>query len=493
MKTNRVRTRFAPSPTGYLHIGGARTALYDYFWSQSQQGDFILRIEDTDQARFVEGAVEDIIDGLTWLGIEIDEGPDQGGDFGPYVQHERKTIYENHVQQLIEKDLAYYCYCTPERLDAMRKGQEKEKGQGGYDRRCRNLSEDERKKLAEENPNPVIRFKIPLDGETVFMDEIRGAIQFPNDTMDDFVILKRDGLPTYHLASVVDDHLMEISHVMRGEEWIPSAGKHQLLYKAFGWDPPHFVHLPVILSPKGGKLSKRDGATFLSEFRQKGYLAEAMVNFLIFLGWGFDDKTEIMSIDELKEKFEISKIRKASPTFYFEKLDHLNGVYIRSKTPSELADLCRPFMVQAGLLSESPSDQEEQHYQSMIPLIQERMKRLTDAPEQLRFLFIDEITYDSAEILIPKKTTRELTIEILQHVITMLKEVESFDEKCLENGLRKLIEERQLKVNQLFMPIRVGITGSTVSPGLFETLTVLGKERSIKRLEKAVTFLQQTH
>ncbi|MFC1848428.1 glutamate--tRNA ligase, partial [Chloroflexota bacterium] len=330
MSERSIRVRFAPSPTGHPHIGNIRTALFNWLFARHHGGTFILRIEDTDQTRKVEGALESILESLRWLGLDWDEGPETGGDYGPYFQSERLGLYHKRFQQLLDSDHAYRCYCSTERLAQMRDEMaERKESVRSYDRRCRYLSPAERVQFESQGIAPVIRFKVPLEGQTTFHDLIKGDITFDNSELDDIVLLKSDGYPTYHLANIVDDHLMEISHVMRADEWLSSTPRHVLLYQALGWEPPQFAHLPMILGPDKAKLSKRHGATSIVEYRDQGYLPQAMMNFLAMLGWSLDDKTEIFSAEELVQHFSIDRISKAPAVFNRDKLDWINGLYIR--------------------------------------------------------------------------------------------------------------------------------------------------------------------
>ena len=504
MAGKRVRTRFAPSPTGYLHIGGLRTALFNWFYAKTCNGDFLLRIEDTDRERYVEDAMGDIINCLKWLGIDYSEGPEIGGPKGPYFQSQRLDIYHKYINQLIEEKKAYHCYCSKDRLNQIRESSKNKTGQAVYDRKCRYLTKEEESELKKENPNPIVRFKMPEhEGEIIVNDYLRGEIRFSNETQDDFVILKNDSFPTYHLANIIDDHLMEISHVLRGEEWIPSLARHFELYKAFGWNPPIFVHLPVILDPTGGKLSKRKTINLaggeqqeiivtVRDFINKGYLKEALINFLAFLGWGYDDKTEFMNVDELCKNFDISKIGKSSPTFHFDKLDYYNGAYIRMKDNDELAKLCRTPMIKEGLLPENncPVDLDA-YFNAQIPLIRERLKFIEDAPKHLKFFYIDKIDFKDKNELIPKKSDIETSIKSLKLTIEVLDNLSDFTIEKIEIELRNKAKEEDIKIGQLFMPIRIAVTGSSISPGLFETIFVLGKQRTLTRLNSALKFLKE--
>jgi len=481
----KVKTRFAPSPTGFLHIGGLRTALFAFLFARHNNGDFILRIEDTDQTRFVEGALEDIIESLKWIGISWNEGPDIGGPHGPYLQSERKTIYKDHAYDLVKSGHAYKCFCTQNRLGALREEQKKKGIYPVYDRHCRQLSQEEILRHEKKDDPFVIRLKIPEEGEIIFEDYIRGKIITANSTLDDIILLKSDGFPTYHLANVVDDHLMGITHVIRGEEWIPSTPRHIILYNAFGWKPPVFSHVPVILAQGGGKLSKRHGVTMVKQFRQKGFLNEAVLNFITLLGWSLDDKTELFSMKELIEHFDLDRVNKAPAVFSYEKLNWFNGVYIRNKKYNDLYDLLIPFLIQGGILKEEESARYQEYVLKIIPLIQERLKYLSDVSDLTWFFFDDHFCIKDRHALIQKKHTKKDAIRILKNTVEKLQSVTHFQTGELENVLRDLIKDLGLKPGSVFMTIRVAITGTKVSPGLFETMCVLGKDRVIKRLKEA--------
>lgn len=484
-----IRTRFAPSPTGFLHIGGLRTALFSFLFARHNKGSFILRIEDTDRKRLVKGALEDIIESLRWIGINWDEGPDIGGIYGPYLQSERIEIYRKHAENLVQKGEAYRCYCTPERLFSLRENYKKEGSFTGYDRRCRNLTEEERYAHESKGEPYVVRLKIPLEGETTFNDLIRGSITKKNEELEDLVLLKSDGFPTYHLANVVDDHLMKITHVIRGDEWISSTPVHMLLYRAFGWEPPQFAHVPVILSKGGGKLSKRHGATTVREFREKGYLSEAMLNFLALLGWSLDDRTELFDMESLIKHFDIMRVNRAPAIFSYEKLDWFNGVYIRKKTPQELFELILPYIAKKKLLSEETILHYRDYIIEIIPLIRERIKILSEVAERIWFFFDESFEIKERNSLIPEGMTKHDCIHMLGLISERLEKTEPFKEEYLENTLRQIAGELRLKPANLFMTVRVAITGTKVSPGLFETMRVLGKKRVLQRIRGAIGLL----
>lgn len=491
MDENEVRVRFAPSPTGFLHIGGARVALYNWLLARKFGGSFILRVEDTDRSRYVPGAVEDFMTGLQWMRLVWDEGPDVGGPAGPYFQSERIGIYHKYVEKLVAEGKAYYCFCTPERLEALRKAQEAAKEPPGYDRCCRNLTPGQIEEYKKQGLKPVVRFKMPLEGQTVVKDALRGEMVFDHRTLDDYVLLKSDGFPTYHLAHVIDDHLMKISHVLRGEEWIASSPRHVLLFAAFNWKPPVYVHLPIFLSPDGkGKLSKRHGATSLREYREKGYLPEALVNFLLLLGWHPSDERELFTLEEAVEAFSLERISTSPVAFSTEKLNWFNGVYIRQLDPEDLAERCLPFLQKEGLLPDPCPPERFAYLVRVIPLVRERLKLLTEAGEWLSYFLKEEIDPPSAELLVPKKGTVEETLSVLTNTLDVLRALEDFSEPALEESLKELAKSLEIKPGQLFMPIRVAVTGATATPGLFETLAAIGKERVLRRLENAVRVLR---
>lgn len=495
MSDKPVRVRFAPSPTGSIHIGSVRTALFNWLFARHHQGAFILRIEDTDQSRYVEGATELITDGLRWLGMDWDEGPEVGGDYGPYFQSERIQIYQQWAQWLVENDKAYRCYTTAEELQ---KAQEEAKQRGqhwtGYDRSHRYISEEERQKLHEERGGVhVIRFKMPLDGQTRVHDIIRGDIVFDNKELNDLVLLKSDGFPTYHLANVVDDHLMAISHIMRGEEWIPTAPIHWQLYHAFGWDMPEIAHLPVILNPNGkGKMSKRSQVVdesgkavpvLLKDYIEGGYLPEAIMNFLTNVGWAFGDDREVFTMPEAIERFDLKRVNPAGSAFPAHKLDWINGVYIREMAPEELAKQVKPFLERSGYTVDM------ERLVAIAPYIAERLKTLPDAEAFTAFLWIEDFVPSSAEALIAKKLDAEKSKALLEAAHTTLSELANFEADSIEQALRDLAQAQEVKAGQLFNPIRVATTAQDVSPPLFQSLEVLGREKTLERLQMGIDVL----
>ncbi len=517
-----LRTRFAPSPTGFLHIGGLRTALYSWLLARHYKGKFILRIEDTDKARMVPGALENIIEVLGWAGLDWDEGPimtkvqsskfkvQSLGNYGPYIQSERLDIYKKYSQKLLDSGNAYYCFCTPERLEKMRAEQTAKKMPTRYDRICRDLTQEEINEKIKSGASYVVRFKTPLDGETIIEDLIHGAVKFKNSLIDDYVLLKSDGFPTYHLASVVDDYLMEITHIIRGEEWLPSAGLHKLLYQAFGWETPYFAHLPIILAPGGGKLSKRQGDVAASDYINKGYLPEALINFILLLGWNPGDEREFFNLEEMIKEFTLDKIGKSGAIFDLKKLDWMNGGYIRKTDINRLTEMCIPYLVSADYIEQipNPKSQIPNKFQNpnfktkykvvktgeeidfgwlkkVVVLEQERMKKLSDIVEATKYFFVDIPEYD-APLLKWKKMTPEQIKSNLEEVYNKLKDLpeDKFTKTDLEIALKPLTGK--LGVGETLWPLRVALSGAKASPSPFEIAEVLGKEKVLKRLKAAI-------
>ena len=472
-----VRVRYAPSPTGDPHVGNIRSALFNWLYARHTGGTFIVRIEDTDQARLVPGSLDAILDALRWLGLDWDEGPGSDTPHGPYVQSERLDLYTAHAERLLSEGKAYHCHCTPERLDAVRKERQKAHLPTGYDRRCR--EPEGAGQARQENPNPpVVRFKMPTEGNITVNDFVRGEVTFDVSLLDDFVLLKSDGYPTYHLANVVDDHLMEISHVMRAEEWLPSAPRHKLLYEAFGYEMPELVHLPLILGPDRSKLSKRHGAASVLEFRDMGYLPDAMFNFLARLGWSLDETSEVFSKDELVRHFTPERVLASPAVFNIEKLDWFNGLYIRGMSDDELANALMPWLGQV----------DRDYLARIVPLERERLKRLSEAPEVLSFFFEEQLDYD-VSLLVPKGLDADGARAVLEAALATAEGADDWSVPALETAYRALAERLGVKTGQLFGGIRVAVTGRTAAPPLFDTLSVLGKERCVSRLRAALAAL----
>lgn len=459
----KVRVRFAPSPTGFLHIGSFRTALYNYLFVKKHKGEFVLRIEDTDQSRTIKGGVENIIKTLEWFNIKPDEGP--------HIQSERTKIYKKHVQQLVEQGSAYYCDCSSQRLDKMRKEQMKKKMPPIYDKHCREKNLKQGK---------VVRLKVPEQGTTMFNDEIRDKVKFENKLIDDAILLKSDGFPTYHLANVVDDHLMKITHVIRGEEWISSTPKHVLLYKAFKWELPVFAHLPLLLNKDKSKLSKRQGDVAVEDYIKKGYLPEALINFVALLGWNPKDDQEIYEIKTLIKHFDLKKVNKGGAIVNFEKLDWLNGHYIRKKSLDDLAKLVFPYLpVKDTKLA-----------RKILALEQERMKKLSDITEAAEFFF-KEPKY-KPNILAWKKMNRKDVHARLESLLSFLWEYgKDWNAKELEKQIKQWIEQQELKNGEILWPMRVALSGREASPGPFDIAAILGKEKTLKRIEYATKLAKK--
>jgi len=474
-----VRVRFAPSPTGYPHLGNIRTALFNWLFARHHNGTFLLRIEDTDVARRVEGAVEIILDSLRWLGLDWEEGP--------YFQSQRLPAYCETAQRLLDEDRAYFCYCSPEELETMRKEQMKRKQPPKYDRRCRDLTKEERTQVIAKGITPVVRFKTPLEGETTFHDLVYGRVTFKHDTLDDFVLLKSDGYPTYHLANIVDDHLMAISHVLRAEEWLSSTPRHVLLYQALGWEAPRFAHLPMILGPDRAKLSKRHGATNINEYQTGGYLPDAMVNFLALLGWSLDDRTELLSREELIKHFSLTRVGKTGAIFNREKLDWMNGIYLRRLSTAQFVAQAMPFL-DRDLPESVTRPLDEGYVGQVLALIQERTKTLGEIPQLADFFFVDVPQYEVA-LFLTGGLDGKATIEVITIASQELEKLATWDAATLEGVLRSLATELNLRTGEFFGLLRIAITGRTAAPPLFQTMAVLGKERCLKRLRVTLQVL----
>ena len=482
-----VRVRFAPSPTGDPHVGNLRTALFNWLYARRHGGKFILRVEDTDRKRYAKGALQAILEALTWLGLDWDEGPEVGGPYAPYFQSQRRDTYQQVAKELVDRGYAYYCYCSNERLVKLRRQQRSSKISPGYDGHCRNLSTEDHKQHISVGTTPVVRFKMPLSGETKVNDLIRGEVAWQNNLLDDFVLLKSDGYPTYHLANVVDDHLMKITHVLRAEEWLSSAPRHLQLYLVLGYEPPLFGHLPMILGPDRAKLSKRHGANSVLQFRSQGFLPEAMVNFMALLGWSLDDKTDVMSKDVLVENFSLDRVGRSGAIFDNEKLEWLNGMYIRQLGVEELERRLTPFLEQG--LSASSMPLERDYVRRIVPLVQERMKTLEEGLEKTAYFFQEEIDYD-LDRFAENGIDHGATADALDKAVSVLKGLEPFDAPTLEKVLRDTGADLGLSGKQFFGSLRVAVTGLRASPPLFETMVVLGKERCLQRIENAATKLR---
>lgn len=486
----KIRTRFAPSPTGFLHIGGLRTALFNYIFARQNNGKFILRIEDTDQARKVEGAIENLLKALNWAGLKPDEGvvldkngkAIEKGKLGPYQQSNRLDIYKKYAQELVDKGHAYYCFCSTARLEELRKKQETEKGPTRYDGHCLKLSASEIDKKMKAGEQYVIRMKIPADKEIKFKDLIRGEVKFNTKDIDEQVLMKSDGFPTYHLASIVDDHLMKMTHVIRGEEWLSSTPKHILLYQYFGWRAPKFAHLPLILNTDKSKLSKRQNDVAVEDYRDQGYLPEALVNFCAFLGWNPGTEQEIYSIPELIKDFSFAKIHKAGAVFNREKLNWLNSEYFKKMPLAEFKAMSLPIL--QTKFNKIPDNIDE-----ILELEKERIVKIGEVGEGVKFLFIDNLEY-SPEILIWKKSDRAGAKKSLQSLLDFLMKYSGkWKTADLEKKIIDFIQKNNLKNGDVLWPMRVALSGEEKSPTPFEIAAILGKEKTIQRLNQAINLL----
>ncbi|MFA7314675.1 MAG: glutamate--tRNA ligase [Candidatus Magasanikbacteria bacterium] len=481
-----IKTRFAPSPTGYLHIGGLRTALFAYLFAKKNNGKFLLRIEDTDRERFVEGSLKNILDSFAWANINIDEGVmlennniTQKGQNGPYIQSERLEIYQKFIKELLTKNHAYYCFCSKERLDEMRLKQEAEKKATGYDGHCRNLKAEEVQTKLQSGEKFVIRMKMPREGNTIIEDMVRGKIEFKNELFDDQVLIKSDGFPTYHFAVVVDDHLMEITHAIRAEEWLPSTPKHVALYKMFGWEAPQFAHLSLLINEKKQKLSKRNGDVSVVDFVNKGYLPEAFINFIAFLGWNPGDDREFFTLAELEKEFDFSKVGKTAAVFNIEKLNWYNKQYIMKMSAKDLAEKCKVFYAEKNI-NTGDFDLEK-----VVALEQGRANTLLEIVENTGFIF-SEKDYDP-DLLVWKKSDKEKTKKNLQLTLDFLQQFSGiWNREDLESTILAWIKDNAFGNGDILWPMRVALSGLQNSPGPLEIASVLGKEETLSRIHKAV-------
>ncbi len=483
-----VRVRFAPSPTGRLHVGGLRTALYNYLFARKHDGDFVLRIEDTDQARYVPGAEDDIREALSWVGLDYDEGPEQGGDYAPYRQSERTGQYRKYAQELIEAERAYYAFDTEAELEAMRDEH------GAYDvttrqqmRNSLTLDDDEVERLLEEE-DYVVRLKVPRQETVQFDDVIRGGVSFDTSEIDDQVLLKSDGMPTYHLANIVDDHLMDISHVIRGEEWLSSTPKHVLMYEALGWTPPTFAHLPLILSPdssRGGKLSKRDAnelgiPVYVTDYREAGYEPGALLNFLALLGWSPGTEEELFTLDEMVDAFSLDRVGASGVQFDLDKLRWVNEHYVRKLSVEELADRARPYVEKEGY------DVSDEHLETICSLVRDRIQVVPEVVTDNRYFFEDPEEYEEAGV---EKRWKDESADLLRTYADRLEVVDTFDTETVETVLRDLADEKDVGAGAIIHPSRLAVSGRSYGPGVFGLMAAVGKEACIRRMRRAADRL----
>jgi len=497
-----IRVRFAPSPTGYLHVGGLRTALYNYLFARKNNGKFILRIEDTDRNRYVEGAVENLISALKWCGLEFDEGTDIGGSFGPYMQSQRLANYQKHVEELISNGHAYYCFCSPQRLEALKEEQQKQKlPQAKYDKLCLGLSKNEvEDKLANKTPF-VVRLNVEPNKRIIFNDIVRGRVEFDSNNVDDQVLIKSDGYPTYHLANVVDDHLMQISHVIRGEEWLSSTPKHVLLYDSFKWERPIFAHLPLLLNPDRSKLSKRQGDVAVEDFRAKGYLKEALVNFVALLGWNAGDDQEFYYMGELIEKFSLERVNKSGAVFDLEKLNWLNAEHLRKKTNEEILQMLKNEILnlayrQAGSQSCLSADRfstlpagrqvlnfSDDYLLGVIAAMKERVSFVKEYLTKSPYFFEAPKEYEEAAV---QKNWKPETSELLKKLHDTFELLVNPTKEDYEHTLAKVAEELTVGKGKLIHPLRLAVSGMSTGPGVFDIVSILGKDEVSNRIQTAL-------
>jgi glutamyl-tRNA synthetase len=504
-----VRDRYAPSPTGLQHIGGIRTALFNYLFARSAGGKFILRLEDTDRTRFDEAFVQNLYDTFAWLGLRWDEGPGTGGPAAPYIQSERAALYKKYAEDLLAAGQAYRCFCSPERLEKVRQEREAaHSSETGYDRHCRDIPPEEAAGRAAGGEAFTVRLQIPLGvsgGEspvTRFHDYLLGDIEWKNsDVNPDPVLLKSDGFPTYHLANVVDDHLMGISHVLRAQEWLSSTPLHVIMYRAFGWEHPEFCHLPMVMGQDGKKLSKRHGATSIDEFRRQGYLPEALLNYVALLGCSWEEGKELYTLRELEERFSLEKLNRAPGIFDYKKLEWYNGQYIRMKSDGELAECALPWAVKAGLFGKragdggtegggtEPAPEQRELFTAAMPLIRERLILLSEVPEKIRYLFAEPPVPPAAEFF-PKKADLAQTVNLLRMGRELAEPIAAVaSDEDAEHLVKIFAEKTGAKLGDLLMPLRVAVTGARVSPPLFGSIRLLGAARSLERIDRALAVL----
>lgn len=487
-----ARVRFAPSPTGHMHLGSARTALYDYLLARQTGGQFILRIEDTDRKRFVPGAEQELIDGMRWLGLDWDEGPDVGGAYGPYHQSERREIYQEYARKLIDLDKAYFCFCTPERLDQVHKEQMQRKETPHYDGLCRHLDPDEAARRVAAGETHVIRFKTPKSGVTTVRDVLRGEISVENNLLDDYILVKSDGWALYHLAATIDDHLMQITHVLRGTEWLPTLPLHAMIHRALGWEEPVWVHLSVFLKPSGkGKMSKREAADlskdgysiFIKDLKDLGYIPEGVVNWVALMGWSFDDHTEFFKLKDLVDKFSIHHLNPSPAAINFSKLDYFNGEHIRSLSIADLANRIRPYLESSGLKTDDGI------LMKVAPIVQVRLATLDEVVEMAGFFFRDEIEQDAGRLVI-KNLDAPQTVKTARELIQILTGQPDLAAQATEIAIQAYIDGKGLSKGQILGFLREAVTGQKVSPPLFETMEIVGKQKVLQRIEQAIRLLQ---
>lgn len=484
---SEVRVRFAPSPTGYLHIGGARTALFNWLFARKMGGKLILRIEDTDTERLKEDSVSQILTSLKWLGLNWDEGPETGGECGPYYQSERRELYSKYAQQLLDEGKAYYCFCTPADLEAEREKQRAAKQPFRYARTCRDLDPEVAKARAAAGEPYSVRIKIPTEGSITVHDLIHGDVTFNMDQFDDFVIVKSNGMPTYNFAVVVDDHLMGMTHVLRAEEHLSNTPKQLLIYEALGFEPPKFGHMPMILAPDRSKLSKRHGATSVEEFRAQGYLPEAIINYLTLLGWGPGDEREIFTLEETVKLFELEQMSKKAAVYDTKKLTWMNGQYLSELPLEKILPEAETFFIKDGLVTKEWLAENKEYFAKLVDTVRVRVKTLQEVADASAYFFKDVEAYDEKGVA---KHFKPEAAELLEKCIAALEADEVFDLTSTEAIYNKIAADNGLALGKVIHPTRLALTGRTVSPGMFDVMVLLGKEKTLARMRKAVEYIK---
>lgn len=484
---SEVRVRFAPSPTGYLHIGGARTALFNWLFARKMGGKLILRIEDTDTERLKEDSVSQILTSLKWLGLNWDEGPEAGGECGPYYQSERRELYSKYAQQLLDEGKAYYCFCTPADLEAEREKQRAAKQPFRYARTCRDLDPEVAKARAAAGEPYSVRIKIPTEGSITVHDLIHGDVTFNMDQFDDFVIVKSNGMPTYNFAVVVDDHLMGMTHVLRAEEHLSNTPKQLLIYEALGFEPPKFGHMPMILAPDRSKLSKRHGATSVEEFRAQGYLPEAIINYLTLLGWGPGDEREIFTLEETVKLFELEQMSKKAAVYDTKKLTWMNGQYLSELPLEKILPEAETFFIKDGLVTKEWLAENKEYFAKLVDTVRVRVKTLQEVADASAYFFKDVEAYDEKGVA---KHFKPEAAELLEKCIAALEADEVFNLTSTEAIYNKIAADNGLALGKVIHPTRLALTGRTVSPGMFDVMVLLGKEKTLARMRKAVEYIQ---
>lgn len=485
MISEKPRVRFAPSPTGYLHVGGLRTALYNYLYAKKNGGTFVLRIEDTDRNRYVEGAVENLIETLNWCGLTYDEGPVTGGDCGPYIQSERLDIYKREVEKLIESGKAYHCFCTAERLTQLREEQQKQNQQTKYDKHCLSLTREERETKIAKGEQFVIRLNVEPGAKVAFDDIVRGHVEFDRETIDDQVLLKSDGYPTYHLANVIDDHFMKITHVIRGEEWLSSTPKHVLLYDAFGWERPVFAHLPLLLNPDKSKLSKRQGDVAVEDYKKKGFLKEALVNFVALLGWNAGDDRELFSLKEMEELFTLERVNKSGAVFNLEKLNWMNFEHLRMKSDAEILAMIREELAKSEFSSGIYSDE---YLVNIIHAMKERVNFAAEFVSKCPYFYTAPKEYEQQSI---DKNWKPETPEQLKALSENFAKLQNPDTHAFEQALADTAAALNAGKGKLIHPLRLAVSGISSGPGMFDLLYILGRDEVIRRIDTAVQKIKK--